>query len=316
MYDIDIKPALSRETKPTSNKWTDEEPEIRQNLIWGAGPSAIENITKGEFNTDPDTIDTERLLQLFKDYYMPKRNTYHSRGDFFWAKQEENESPDEHWRKLVSLETNCEFKDIKQEDILISNFITSITDKRLLEKLIREKTLNFTTTMDLVTQGSYEKRHKQSTIPTALLKEKKTKQEPIKKIHKKYQPNKNTYTGKPTQKKNDCGFCGQQNWTPLHKCPAKTAECKNCHKLGHFARVCRSKTEHTVKSVNYTEEIYGNEEEESEPEEIRHITQINRIQLKQNDHYGIKLKVNGKYQNFTIDTGSPVTIMPNNPTLY
>ena len=35
---------------------------------------------------------------------MPKRNTYHSRGDFFWAKQEENETPEEHWRKLVSLE--------------------------------------------------------------------------------------------------------------------------------------------------------------------------------------------------------------------
>ena len=169
--------------------------------------------------------------------------------------------------------------------------------------------------MDLVTQDSYGKRHKQSTIPTALVKEKEIKQETIQKIHKKYQPNKHTNTGKPTQKKNDCGFCGQQNWTPLHKCPSKTAECNNCHKLGHFVRVCCSKTEHTRKRVNYTEEIYGNEEE-SEPEEIRQITQINRIQPNKNDHYEINLKINGKYQNFTIDTGSPVIIMPNNPTLY
>ena len=211
---------------------TEKEPEIRQDLIWGAGPSAIENITKGEFNTDPDTINTERLLQLFKDYYMPKRNTYHSRGDFFWAKQEENETPEEHWRKLVSLEKKCEFKDIKQEDLLISKFITSITDKKLREKRIREKTMNLKTTMDLVTQDSYEKRHMQSTIPTALVKEKEIKQEPIQKIQ---------------QKKNDCGFCEQQNWTPLHKCPAKAAEFKNSHKLGHFARVCRSKTENTKK---------------------------------------------------------------------
>ena len=170
--------------------------------------------------------------------------------------------------------------------------------------------------MDLVTQDSYEKRHKHSTIPTALVKEKEMKQEPIQKIHKKYQPNKNTYIGKPTQKKNDCGFCGQQNWIPLHKCPAKTAECKNCHNVGHFARVCRSKTEHTGKRVNYTEEFYGNEEEESEHKEIRQITQINRIQPNKNDHYEIKLKINGKYQNFIIDTGAPVSIMPNNPTLY
>ena len=29
-----------------------------------------------------------------------------------------------------------------------------------------------------------------------------------------------------------------------------------------------------------------------------------------------KIKINGKYQHFTIDTGSPVTIMPYNPKLY
>ena len=116
-----MKPALSGEAIPTSNRSTENEPATRRGFIWGAGPSAIENITKGEFNSDPETINTERLLQLFKDYYMPKQNTYHSRGDFFWAKQEENETREEYWRKLVSLETNCEFKDIKQEDLLISN---------------------------------------------------------------------------------------------------------------------------------------------------------------------------------------------------
>ena len=39
--------------------------------MWGAGPSAIETITKGEFNTDPDTINTGKFIQLFKDYNMP-----------------------------------------------------------------------------------------------------------------------------------------------------------------------------------------------------------------------------------------------------
>ena len=47
---------------------------------------------------------------------MPKRYTY-NRGDFFWAKQEDN---GENWKvkdkTSVSLEINCELKDIKQED--------------------------------------------------------------------------------------------------------------------------------------------------------------------------------------------------------
>ena len=119
-----------------------------------------------------------------------------------------------------------------------------------------------------------------------------------------------------TTKNNNCGFCKQQNWSPQHKCPAKTVECNNCHTKRHFARVCRSKTDNARRQkVNYLEAA-NSEEEESEPEEIQQITQIKKILPDKNDNYGIKLKINGKYQNFTIDTGSPVTIMPNNPKLY
>ena len=182
-------------------------------------------------------------------------------------------------------------------------------------KLIRKKTLNLKTTMDLVTQDSYEKRHKQSTIPPALANEKEIKEEPIQKIQpgnkQKYRKNAET-----TSKNNNCGFCGQQNWSPSHKCPAKTEECNNCHKMGHFARVCRSIINNTRKQrIIYLEETYS-EEEESEQEEIQQITQINRVLPDKIDNYEIRLKINGKDRNFTIDTGSPVTIMPNNPKLY
>ena len=56
--------------------------------------------------------------------------------------------------------------------------------------------------------------------------------------------------------------------------------------------------------------------ENSEPEEVLQITQINKITPDNNDHYGVEIKINGKNQKFIIDTGSPVTIMPSNPTLY
>ena len=62
---------------------------------------------------------------------MPKRNTYLSSGDFFWAKQEENETPEKHWRELVSGNSR--------------------------EQLIREKTMNLKTTMDLVFQAAMRK---------------------------------------------------------------------------------------------------------------------------------------------------------------
>ena len=67
--------------------------------------------------------------------------------------------------------------------------------------------------------------------------------------------------------------------------------------------------------MNYFEETCD-EKEESEPDERKQITQINRILPDKRYNYEIKLKFNGKYQNFTIDRGSPVTKLPNKPTLY
>ena len=63
--------------------------------------------------------------------------------------------------------------------------MTSITDKKFREKPIREKALDLKTTVELVTQNSYDRRHKQSTISPTLGKDKEIKQEPIQKIRAK-----------------------------------------------------------------------------------------------------------------------------------
>ena len=54
----------------------------------------------------------------------------------------------------------------------------------------------------------------------------------------------------------------------------------------------------------------SSEEDESEPEEIRQITQMKKILPDNNDQYGVDIKINGEKQIFIIDTCSPVTIMP------
>ena len=35
--------------------------------------------------------------------------------------------------------------------------------------------------------------------------------------------------------------CGKPEHQPGQKCPAKNAKCKECHKIGHFHKVCQSK---------------------------------------------------------------------------
>ena len=63
-HDIDIKPALSGETKQTSNRWTEKEPVIRQDFIWEAEPTAIETFTKGK-STQTPTQSTPKTTYNF-----------------------------------------------------------------------------------------------------------------------------------------------------------------------------------------------------------------------------------------------------------
>ena len=69
IYNVDIKQILTNDTVRTDSL-VSKEPEIKQDSIGGAGPSAIEIFTKGEFRTNPETIKTDKLIQLFREYSM------------------------------------------------------------------------------------------------------------------------------------------------------------------------------------------------------------------------------------------------------
>ena len=133
----DITP-LTKGEDVTDSGWFGREKLIQEDFIWGEGPEALYQITWAEYKTEPDSIKIKELFRLFTEYYLPKLNTYHNGGDFFWAKQTEEESPEEFWRRLTEIETECNFNTISAEVLLISKCMTAITDKTLRDKLMKE----------------------------------------------------------------------------------------------------------------------------------------------------------------------------------
>ena len=118
----------------TDSGWAAKEQSKQEDFIRGVGPEALFQITRAKYKTDPDSIKIKDLIRLYTEYYLPKRNTYRNRRDFFWAKQSEEETPEEFWRRLIEIEEECNFGIILDEELLISKHLTAITDKKLRVK--------------------------------------------------------------------------------------------------------------------------------------------------------------------------------------
>ena len=170
--------------------------------------------------------------------------------------------------------------------------MTAITDKKLRDKMMKEKTLELKKKIELLKQNTYEKKNKKNTIPEALIstKERHTiKEEPIQRMKKFGTRPKTKITGNRS-----CRYCGAPNWTPLHKCLAQETNCNKCGRKGHYAKVFRQKyaNNRTVKKLTEDETDDRDETSSDSEESIHHIREIKKIEEK-NKHYTATVKING-----------------------
>ena len=168
---------LIRGEEMTQNKWATKENQIQYDFVWGTGPEALYQMTRAEYKTEPDKLAIKDLIRLFNEYFSPKRNTNHNRGEFFRTKQTETETPEDFWRRLMETEKKCNFEKITAEELIISKFITAITDRKLRDKLMKEMKPEMKKTIEMIKQNTYEKKNDKNTIPEALIssREKKLK---------------------------------------------------------------------------------------------------------------------------------------------
>ena len=135
----DITPLIKGEDI-TATKWTGKNNLSRK---ISSGEWDPKRCTKSPVLSIKRTGQFQKLILdlLFTEYYLPKR-TYHKCGDFFRAKQtkeEKKESPEEFWRRLNEIEKESSFSTISAEELLISKYMTEITDKTLPDKMLEER---------------------------------------------------------------------------------------------------------------------------------------------------------------------------------
>ena len=178
------------------------------------------------------------LIRLYSEHNLPKRKAYHNRREFFCAKQSENETPEDIWRRLLEIKKECNFNNIEAGELLISKTMTGITCTNYETTWLRKKVLKKKKTIELIKQNTYDKKQKDNIKRGPYYNNRKTSQQkkPIQRINKFGTWSKTKFSGtRPFR------ICNTPNWSPLHKCPALESNCNNCGKKGDYARACRQR---------------------------------------------------------------------------
>ena len=197
---------------------------------------------RGQWGKELKDLDLPELLKLFKKKFIPARNVFHSRAQFFNIKQEDSETLDEEWKRLVDIERKCEFNSITSEEIITYKFAATINDKKARDKFIKGP-LKLQMVLETIEQDNYNRKYgdkKTNKKHRKLHLESSSSEEQVAYTHpaRKRQI---AETGKKKMPNRNCHFYGKPNWSLEHVCPARRAQCNNCKKIGHFAKVCNPK---------------------------------------------------------------------------
>ena len=261
-------------------------------------------IMRGQSGREIKDANLQDLLTLFKKTYLPVRNVFHSRAQFFNMKQDDHETLDEYWKRLVDIERKCEFNNITAEEIITYKFAATIKNRKARNKFIKGP-LKTQLVLETIELDNYNRKYgdKKPRIkkPRKDSTNSSTSSELIGHTNQ-VRKRKPQFNEKKKFSNRNCCFRGKPNWSLENICPARRAQCNNCKKMGHFVKVCKSKT---VSQIN--EETSSDSYTEPWPEigRFQSVNGINRV-----DFYKPILLFQGQQIEFIIDTGSPVTIIP------
>jgi hypothetical protein len=232
----------------------------------------------------PATQSYEETLKGLDEIFTPRKNIIYERYRFNTRKQGEDESIDIFITDLFKLAETCDYGTLREE-LIRDRIIVGMRDKTTSERLLQRQKLNLSEVIQATKQAELQAEDNKVLLGREVkdINRMKFKEQSIKQQEK-------------------CWFCGYERH-PRDKCPAVKAKCKSCGRIGHFAKLCRSK------SMKRLEEEVNKEQEE----EV-----LYKVSLSDNkDKYRVQVKMfhNDSYIDqgtFLIDTGADVTAVPEN----
>ena len=205
-------------------------------MLSHAGREARELYKTLPWAAEGDDKKFNKVLEAFERFCSSQKNLLYERHGFWQLSQQDGEPVDAYLTRLKLKVDYCEYDKegwipaVKAE-MLRDKFIFGIRDDALKERLLRE-----TGELTLERAVSLAQRSESSKLQV-----KEMSTSTVSLTCDEIKPQRTKFASKIIA----CGQCGRTH--RAKECPAYGQECTRCHKLHHFARVCRSK-QHTTSS--------------------------------------------------------------------
>lgn len=274
---------------------------------------------KGEDEGNADDSYAKVKTSL-STYFEPKKNVEFEVFKFRQMKQEPGETVDNFCTRLRLLAATCDFTNTDRE--LKSQILQGCTSTRLRRRGLRDE-------MELEnllkTARSLEISDVQATEMEA--------DEAVNAVYRNKHPQQggrrsNTQSQQQPLQENR----GQTSWSHQHggttssrpcawcgghcrsrtSCPARDKQCRSCSKMGHFAKVCRSKPQgrsnasHDARMINTRADSPSQHSSDSERSESEYAYGVSSVTSKTPK---VNLQMYGESVPFFIDTGASVNIL-------
>ncbi|XP_071500346.1 uncharacterized protein [Diadema antillarum] len=274
-------------------------------------------------------------MSALTGYFVPKKNVAFERHSFRQCEQRDSESVDEYYMRLKTLSSTCEFG-ANEDDHIRDQFIDKCNSKSLRRRLLREPDLKLTGLLSIARAAEAADRQasamemKNSTPSTEHVDEVTTRQSyraPNDRRGRRFSNRgrhrkgggRGLYAPQYSRQSNfgPCSNCGTNGHQPPdQQCPARGQECRKCHKIGHYARVCRSSSSKGVNSVAeelsnfqpFDDEIANHHDNGSETGETP-ATDTHRLFTIGQSRNKTRVKIADIEIDMLVDTGASVNII-------
>jgi transposase InsO family protein len=258
-------------------------------LLYSIGARSEDIFTSFQL-TDEEAKTYDTVVTKFDNHFIVKRNVIFERVQFNRRIQNDGEDAETFITALHKLSETCEFGTLRDE-LIRDRVVVGIRDAKLSERLQLDDKLTLEKTVTLVRQAE-QVRQQQAVLRGPALSDSNIDAIKAPQQHKakSYEPMSQGHN----QHQKACGWCGMTQRHEQHQCPARNARCRNCGKRGHYDKVCRSRSIHTVDEVDNTDALFLNTIGDQAPSDV----------------WQAEINVNHEPVKFKLDTGADATVLP------